>query len=205
MSAVPETESIIEMRRLTGVVFAVLLVVCGSESGSADNSSRPVTSDVTSNVEVLGEITATLNGQQRTWYVTREYKAGRWISESDQSFRGEGTVFFSGHMSKDTTMDPVDMLIFNAHIRSTDAGPDVQNAKITFAGSEIWQGRYGSEYGGEAALQFDTINHENNTTKLVGTFSGTLPFKSNASSDGDRSNVVVLENGRFDVSLVVSN
>ena len=196
---------VIDMRRLSFVVFATLLAACGSEAGSADDIGKPAASTGSSSVEVLGEITAKLNGESRTWYVTREYRYGRWISESDQGFRGEGTVILSGHVSKDTITNPLDILMLNAHVSSTDSGPDVQSANITFGGANIWQGRYGSEYGGDATVQFNTVSHEGGVTRLSGTFSGTLPYKSNASADPDMGNVVELENGRFDINLLVSN
>lgn len=192
-------------RQFRNVPIALLLVACGSEAGSADTVAKSDASTASSSVEVLGEITAELNGESRTWYVTREYKYGRWISESSPAFRGEGTVFLSGHVSKDTTTNPVGLLILKAHVRSSDSGPDVQSANITFAGADMWLGRYGSEYGGDATVQFNTVSHEGGVTRLSGTFSGTLPYKSNASAESDMGNVVELENGRFDINLLVSN
>ena len=196
---------VIDMRRLSFVVFATLLAACGSEAGSADDIGKPAASTGSLSVEVLGEITATMNGEQRTWYATREYKYGRWISESDQAFRGTGTVFFTGHVSSDSATNPLDLLMITAHVNDAGDGPTAQIAKIVFAGQNVWQGRHSSEYGGEAAIQFDTVKHESGATRLRGTFSGTLPYKSNASAEPDMGNVVELENGRFNINLLVSN
>jgi len=204
VSKMPE-KLISDMRQLSFVVFATILVACNSEARSADNGGQPAASSPDSSVEVLGEIRATLNGKQRTWYVTREYKYGRWFSESNLAFRGEGTVTLAGHVSKDTTTNALDILILEAHLRSTKSGHDVQLAKVTFGGANLWQGRYGSEFGGDVSLEFDTAVHEDAVTRLAGTFSGSLPYKSNASAEPDMGNIVELENGRFDINLVVSN
>jgi hypothetical protein len=179
-------------------------VACGADAGE-DSVGKAPASAGSSSVEVLGEISAELNGELRTWYVTREYKYGRWMSESSPAFRGEGTLSLSGHVSKDTITNPADLLILNAHVRSTDSGADVQNADITFGGADMWLGRYRSEYGGEAVIAFDTISNSGGETRLVGTFSGRLPYKGSSSADPDMENVVTLENGQFDVNLVVSN
>lgn len=192
------------MRCMTVVLFATLLVACNSEAGSTDSGGQPAASSANSNVEVLGEITATLNGEQRTWYVTREYKYGRWISESVQGFRGTGTVVFSGHVSDDSATNGLDLLMINAHVYDSGDGPTVQGAKIVFAGQEMWKGRYGSEYGGEAVVKFDTINSSDGVTRLKGTFSGKLPYKSSSSPDPDMSDVILLESGEFDMNLILS-
>jgi hypothetical protein len=203
VSATPETLQA-GLRGPTFAAFAMVLVACGADAGSADKGGQSVASTASSSVEVLGEISAELNGESRTWYVTREYKYGRWISESSPDFRGAGTVFLSGHVSKDTTTNPVDLLMLNAHVRSTDSGPDVQSANITFAGANISLGRYGSGYGGDAIIAFDSISNAGGETRLKGTFSGRLPYKDNSSAGPDVNNIVTLERGEFDVNLVLS-
>ncbi|MGB5334908.1 MAG: hypothetical protein WBN07_04765 [Woeseiaceae bacterium] len=192
-------------RRLAFTVFAMVLVACGADAGSDDTGGQAVASNASSSVEVLGEITAKLNGESRTWYVTREHQYGRWMSESDQRFHGEGTVILSGHVSKDTITNTADLLILKAHVRSTNAGPDVQSANITFGGADVWLGRYASEYGGEAIVTFDTINNSDGETHLKGTFSGKLPYKGNSSANPDLSNIVALDSGEFDVNLILSD
>lgn len=203
MSRILET-LVAGLRRLPFAAFATVLVACGADAGDV-SVGKAAASTGSSTVEVLGEISAKLNGESRTWYVTREYKYGRWISESSPAFRGKGTVFLSGHVSKDTTTNPVDLLILNAHVRGTDSDPDVQSANITFAGADMWLGRYGSEYGGEAVITFDTISNSGGETRLKGTFSGRLPYKDNSSANPDLSNIVALDSGEFDVNLILSD
>jgi len=191
--------------RIAIAVSAMLLVACNSESVSTDSSAKRAASSSNSNVEVLGEINATLNGEQRTWYVTREYAYGRWISESNQALRdGTGTVILTGHVSDDSATNPLDLLMINAHVRDSADGPTVQVATIVFAGQEMWQGRYSSEYDGEAVVEFSAIESSDGATRLQGTFSGKLPYKSNSSAGPDMSNIVMLESGEFDVNLVSS-
>ena len=196
---------VIDLRRLSFAVFATLLVACGSEAGPMDNVGKPAASTGSSSVEVLGEISAELNGESRTWYVTREYKYGRWTSESDQNFRGFGTVFITGHVGDDSASNPVDLLVITASVNDSGDGPTVQTAKIMFAGQELWKGRYDSDYGGEAVVTFDTISNSGGETRLAGTFSGKLPYKSNSSADPDMNNIVTLEAGEFDVNLILSD
>lgn len=203
MRRTPET-LIAGLRGLTFAAFAMVLAACGADAGSADNGGQSSASRAPSSVEVLGKITAALNGEQRTWYVTREYKAGRWISESDQNFRGTGTVFLSGHVSNDSATNPIDLLMITASVNTSGDGPTVQTAKIVFAGQELWKGRYSSEYGGEAVVTFDTISNSGGETRLKGAFSGKLPYKDNSSAYPDVSNVVTLERGEFDVNLILS-
>lgn len=128
--------------RVYCVMFVVgMLIACDSEqSGRASQidpdregipakvRGKPATTEAdkptpgetaAAGVQMLGNITATLNGEQRTWYVTRENRGGRWISESDQSFRGEGTVFFSGHVSNDSTTNPVGLLTITVTVPKT--------------------------------------------------------------------------------------
>ena len=195
---------VINMRRLSFVVFATLVVACGSEAGSVDNIGKPAVSTGSSSVEVLGEISAELNGESRTWYVTREYKYGRWTSESDQNFRGTGTVFITGHVGADSASNPVDLLVITASVNDSGDGPITQTAKIMFAGQELWKGRYGSEYGGEAVVTFDTIRNSGGETRLTGTFSGKLPYKDSSSAEPDVNNFVTLESGEFNVNLILS-
>jgi hypothetical protein len=195
---------VVGLQGLIFAAFAMVLAACGTDAGSADNVGKAAAPTASSSVEVLGEITAALNGEQRTWYVTREYKAGRWITESDQSFLGTGTVFFSGHVSKDNATNPIDLLVITASVNDSGDGATVQSAKIMFAGQELWKGRYGSEYGGEAVVTFDTISNSGGETRLRGRFSGKLPYKDNSSADPDVSNIVTLEKGEFDVNLILS-
>ena len=203
MSTMSE-KRVVGLHRLIIAAFAMVLVACGSEAGSTDSGGQPAAPSSNSNVEVLGEITATLNGEQRTWYATREYKYGRWISESDQAFRGTGTTHFTGHVSSDSATNPLDLLMITAHVIDAGDGPTAQTAKIVFAGQNIWQGRHSSEYGGEAVVKFDSIESLQGVTRIKGTFNGKLPYKSNSSADPDMSDIVTLERGEFDVNLIFS-
>lgn len=146
-----------------------------------------------------GTLTATINGEERTWYTTHSETGGTFTSQSDWSGVAPFlSVHIMGHGSPDTTLDTNGALSLGFRLKDTGSLPGIQDAELALM-TDSFQDRYTAQKGGSVNVSVDSATFDGNWLHLEGRFSGTLGFEGEGAPDGAEK--VKVEGGRFDVHI----
>lgn len=207
--------------RLLAAPGMMLLSACGSNNEAnvtntqqTDQQNQQIKSAPAANIQVLGEITATINSEPRTWYVLNEDIGGEEYGHSMQSkssfLKGPNIpTYFTlfGHTAPDQSiMDPgfvYGSLAINGTIDTTNQGTKIGNVHFGLS-SESGKGNFITAQNGKSVVEITSLADENGFTHLTGYFSGTLSFQVFAQPDQEleaTTSDITITDGRFDVRL----
>ena len=171
---------------------ALLTLVIGAPAGAAE-------------IELLGTLTGTVDGEKRTWYVTAAEMEGETVSQSD--FMGDpssgATVSLFGHPTE-SVMSSKASILLSFSVNSPGA-PRVSGVEITYGGFSKVEGQtgfYNSGNDGQAEVVVSSFGAEGERLKISGTFSGTMPFRASTSKEPDMDHVVTVTDGSFDTLIL---
>lgn len=192
---------------LLSIIGICLLSGCGADneveaastSLQAPAESQIIDTTQDSNVHSIGGINAHLNGESFGWHVTGEKIGDVWHSQSDVTGAGQINIF--GHVDWNTRSNDKDALVIGATVRESGAGYEVSNIEISFHKGGFGAGSYSTANDGNAAIEIVNMFNKDGLTRVIGSFSATLPYKKYASRDAELDNVVTIKRGRFNVRL----
>jgi len=184
----------------SGVVAAVMLLLgaCGDESKNADEVSAV-------DVESVGQITGTMNGDRHVWHITATKEGQVWRSQSDWSPLQSGaiiaTVNMFGMSDPSRTMGSNGALVLGFSLATEGGSYSAINSEINLYPKKAGLGNYSSSNDGDVTIVVAQATQSGDLMRLKGNWNGRLPFKKFSSRDADMSDVVTIENGSFDVAL----
>jgi hypothetical protein len=176
--------------------FFLLFSLCAcTDSGSnlvEGNAATSAENSVDSAV-----IVAQLNGEPQKWRV--------YGSQSDwRAFHSYVSIGFASIYSFADASDELqrsDVLSVGFTLAESSDGFYARELDIAVTKQSAGLGSFSSENDGTADIAIHSAIHEGDSMHIVGSFSGRLPFRLHSSRDTDLSNVLVIENGQFDVVL----
>lgn len=192
-------------RLIIGVTLVAALAACGR--GAPDSSDRP-SAGGGGQAGVEGTLSATLNGEQRTWYITSATVDGRVVSQSDwESAGADGAIVtLFGHASATTFTSSREALMLEFTIWNLQDAPSAAGSDITFL-SEGLSRNHNSGAGGASSVELTSVEVNGNRLNVTGSFQGELVFQDwtgGTSTAAGGPAPVSLENGRFEASILNS-
>lgn len=198
------------MRQLT-ILFAVLIVAplaaCGGSGGEPSNGADATANTATETNQADqadakgadGTITATLNGEQRTWYIVRKEMGGEMHSQSESaSWANSGRVItLFGHTSANS-MAATDGLMLELNLVVMENTATVSSADIKYLRGED-RDMYVTR--GPVTDGIDLASHKQEGDKVTvsGTFEATL--EQNASEKKEGPATIAIKNGQFNATV----
>lgn len=184
-----------------GVMIAaiILLTACGGE-----RNAESTTPAAAASVENLGQISAMINGETRTWYVTATKAGEVWRSQSDWSALGGaqvGSVNIFGLVDVTRSVGSNGALTIGFTLAKTEVGHQASSAEISLHPENPGLGNHSSSNDGAAEIMVTNAVQSGDMLRLKGTFTATLPFRKFSSRDADMADVIKVENGKFDVAI----
>lgn len=144
-----------------------------------------------------GAITATINGESRTWYITNESNLTDWESLED-----DGTnVTLVGYTNlSDRTWKEAMELGFE--IRKSDGGFSVSNSLVTYYSYGATR-HHSTGRQRESSVIVTHVEIDGNSIELSGAFSDALRYKDwgGGSSDDDANDDITIDDGAFHALL----
>lgn len=141
--------------------------------------------------ESTGEITATIGGEQRTWYVTESDR----MSQSDWSGSPNwASVSLFGHTAPDTVMTSKQALMIGFTATGTGAASDPEIGYLSESMSKAWVS------DDTATVTIDSMTAEGDRLSLTGSFTATMGYSEDYGRTVDTSDPREIS-GRFDVSV----
>lgn len=147
----------------------------------------------------VGEITATLDGAERTWFLTEAEITSDGATEimSQSDFSGDASwadVSLFGHTTPDTIMNSTEGLA----ISFASSGPgEADGVEIRFLTEGMFKG-YVAEGENGARVTVDSLAAEGEGLRISGTFAATLGYSDTSGGPVDMTNTRAIE-GSFDV------
>jgi len=178
--------------RLLSAVSAAGLLACSPDPGESTNNANP--SDAGAETTV---ISTSLNGVEQLWRINNgqsDWKAFR----SGQTI---GTANLYSFAVANEKFERSDVLSIGFALTNTPDGYGVDNAEVSIMMRSAGSGSFSSANDGSAQISIESATEEGGSMRIVGNFSGRLPFRLHSSRDAESSNVLVIDNGQFDVSL----
>lgn len=194
-------------KRIFLAAAVLILAACGGSDGDT-SSATPAAAQQSAErapnpgLRQLGGIDARLNGERRDWFVTGSKEGSVWRSQSDVNvFGNTRSISIFGHATADTWSSDKDALRIQATVR--EASPDllISNVKISYYKGGFGTGIYSTTNDGEAEFEITNMVLKDGLTHIMGSFSGTLPYRKHSSRDAEPDNFVTVESGRFNVKL----
>jgi len=180
-----------DLLRAAGI--ATLLAACGSDE-AADTESGGSANDVRQD----GTITAILDGEPHTWYVTSRRHNGELFSQSDWHDFGTGaSVSLWGHASPDSVMGSQGALSIGFIALTRGDTVSINDPELSYMGGGLTDA-HTSGNGGTASIRIDSFAVDGDELSLSGSFSGTLPYHR---SGGEQKDTVQLEDGRIEAVI----
>jgi hypothetical protein len=144
-----------------------------------------------------GAITATLNGEAHSWYVTSSTRGGQHISQSDWSGAVPARVNVSlfGHTRPDTTMGSNQALMLSFTVLDAEGALNVVEPEITYLSGGMTQAHQSGE---EVSVELADLSFEGETMSIAGTFAGVLD--AGGAVEGGAEPIRV-ENGEFEATV----
>ena len=156
-------------------------------------------------VKILGTLTGTVDGETRSWYVTAAEMQGEAVSQSD--FMGDpadgASVSVFGHATE-SVMDSTDSIMLSFSV-SVPTAPRVSGHEITYGGFSNIDGQtgfYSSGNDGQAEIAVVAFAAEGKALRIIGTFSGVMPFRASGNKTSDMNHVVTVTDGKFDTLIL---
>ena len=189
------------MKTFLSLSLFVFMASCGEEEGSdATNASAPATNP---NITMDGTITAMLDGEERTWYVTSGTMQGQFVSQSD--FRDMGMIGTSvtilGHATSNTVIGSKEAIIMTFTVHNKDSAPRVERPEIAYLSGGMMK-RHTTDDGGAAELTVTSASVDGELLNIAGTFSGSLVYSTfDGSPPENGKQTMTLSDGTFDVKV----
>lgn len=131
--------------------------------------------------EVIGTVTGTIDGQERTWFLTSQ--DGQ--SQSDFSEMGSIVdVSILAHASLDTVMSTKDGLMLSWTVFDM-ANPEPQGAELRYMAGDSFMQAYTAPEDAPVMLDLSTFAKLTDGLHVAGTVSGTLGWSEGAGADPD--------------------
>lgn len=190
------------------VVFAVLfLSACDSGTQPAATAEappspgeQPAKQAAPQARDADGLISATLDGAERTWYITSADYDGKLMSQSDWSpLYGSVTgVSLFGHTTPTTALSSNEALLVAFSLVEADGQWTASDPEITWLSGGLMN-NHSSTYDGSAEVTIESAEFDGDQLTISGTFSGSLPFKSHKpGGETAAAAPVSIEDGRFE-------
>lgn len=168
-------------------VIAIALTACGDATQSdAQAKSGAANFDAIS----AGTLTATVNGQPHSW--TADKRQSEWFGDLDSllttaSFlsRPSPSNHYPGNLS--------------FSISRTDDNWQANGAEIFLGKPDIFN--FSTSNGGGVEFKVTTVEIVGESMKIAGTFNAMMPALYQAGGDPDMTNVLLFEDGTFELAL----
>lgn len=147
-----------------------------------------------------GVISATLDGAERSWYITSAEYDGKLMSQSDWSplYASVTGVSLFGHTTPNTALSSNEALLVAFSLVEADGQWTASDAEITWLSGGLMN-NHSSTYDGSAAVTVESAEFDGDQLTISGTFSGSLPFKSHKpGGEAAAAASVSIEDGRFE-------
>lgn len=177
-----------------GALWLLVAAGCGN-GGSSDGSDQ---ADAGIGADAAdGSISATLGGEQRSWYVTSSTMGGQHVSQSDWSGAAPARVNVSlfGHTRPDTTMGSNQALMLSFTVLDAEGAVNVVEPEITYLSGGMTQAHQSGE---EVSVEVANVSFEGETMTIAGTFSGVLDAGQAVAGGAEPMRV---ENGEFEATI----
>ena len=190
------------------VLLAVLLLsACDSGTQPAapaetpqSSGEQPATKAATQVRDTDGEISAKLDGTERTWYITSAEYNGQLMSQSDWSplYASVTGVSLFGHTTPTTALSSTEALLIAFSLQEAGGQWTASAPEITWLSGGLMN-NHSSTYDGSAAVTIEAAEFDGDHLTISGTFSGSLPFKSHKPGGETASApTITIEDGRFE-------
>ncbi|RFB04964.1 hypothetical protein [Parvularcula marina] len=158
-------------------------------------SSAPVEVSKADAEAADGTITATLDGEARTWYVTSGELGGEFNSQSDWSGSTTYTsVSLFGHTTPKTTMSSKNAMLVGFTVSGDNQTVSMPSVSLL---TDSLLRRYEGE-GSDVTVALEEMSVDGEWLHLKGTFSGTLTY---TDSSGATKDPVTVTDGTFDLRV----
>jgi hypothetical protein len=192
--------------RTTPILLAVLLSFgCGKSNSESSHSPEPEAEIPASPAAAAsaakvpegadGTITATVNGDRKTWYILRRKLGDQLRSQSEwNSVFGAGTqlVTLFGHASADSMVSDRAFILELSTVESRDSAVATAPG-IQYLVKDELSSMYNSDPPGKVEVEITEHEVDGDVLTIAGTFAGVL----HPSTDGSQPEQMTVEDGVF--------
>jgi len=174
------------------VVGAAAVVSCSPDSGELAANA-----DLADTESATATIVTSMNGAEQNW----RFNSSQSDWNAFRSGQTIGTANLYSFAVANEDFERSDVLSIGFALMNTPDGYGVDNAEVSIRMSSAGNGSFSSTNDGLAKISIESVTEKGELMHIVGSFSGRLPFRLHSSRESDSPNVLVIDDGQFDVLL----